>query len=517
MISRFAVITILGVGLFAGPVVGCGDDTPGDNNNSDMDAAVQRDVYIGDCHDDPTPVFGGEHQSVVNSLVIAPGDVGFDLDYDKIVDNALAPLGALANSELGSSFDEGDIIIPFEFFGMDDIVNDECLNFTVYFGTWPPDQDEDGELTGALVRDGEEDCNDYDATILPDATEVAGDRVDNNCDGWADETLDASANVVPPTDTTDNDGDGYSPADGDCDDRSLADWPDAPDWWDPAAINPGETERCGDGLDNNCSGIADEDCDPYSTDDGADERIMIDANSLVADDSEAMIVFQSARIEDGRLFAGPSLFSFAIEMGPSPVDLRITHAMFEADVVEGSFGVYLTDGVLGGVLSGYNLDRAPNIASDIFGEEDNTMLDALVGPGGILLGLPTVGLCRVRGGDEPPLEPITLCDTHADCGDVEANRCDQEIRSPDIDVDGDGIELWLDLNMDEDDGVFRVDTCVDGDGTIYHDDVDADGTVLSHCTEELDGDGNRRFVDGYSIAIQLTTTPTNLYGIVPRL
>ena len=322
--------------------------------------------------------------------------------------------------------------------------------------------------------------------------------------------------MVPPTDTTDNDGDGYSPADGDCDDRALADWPDAPDWWDPAAINPGETEKCGDGLDNNCSGIADEDCDPYSTADGADERLMVDGNSLVEDNSEALILFQSARIESGRLFAGPSLFSFAIEMGSEPVDLRITHAMFEADVEEDAFGVYLSNGLLGGVLSGYNLDRAPNIASDIFGEDDNTLLDALVGPGGILLGLPTLGLCRDRAGDEPPMEPVTFCDVHADCGDSETYRCDQEVRAPDLDVDGDGIELWLDTNLDGDDGVFRVDTCIDGDGTIYYDDIDGDGTVLSHCTQELDGDGNLRFVDGYSIAINLTTTPTTLYGFVPR-
>ncbi len=512
--STFAWVLAL---LFCGGLtVGCSDDDSGGNNNQEADGGVQRDAFIGDCHDDPTPVFGGEHQSVVSSLIIASGAEGFDLDFDGITDNALAPLGALANSELGNSFDEGDIVIPFEFYGLDDAVNDECLNFAIYFATWPPDQDEDGELTGALVRDGEEDCNDYDPNILPDATEVAGDRVDNNCDGLADETYDASGMHLP-ADTTDNDGDGYSPADGDCDDRLLADWANAPDWWDPAAINPGEDEVCGDGLDNNCSGIADEDCDPYSTDDGADERIMIDANSLVADDSEAIIIFNSARIENGRLFAGPSLFSFAIEMGSSPVDLRITHAMFEADVVDGEFGIHLDNGILGGVLSGYNLDRAPNIAEDIFGEEDNTLLDALIGPGGILLGLPTVGLCRARGGNEEPYEPITFCDQNTDCEDQENYRCDIEVRAPDIDVDGDGIELWLDLNFDDDADVFRVDTCVDGDGSIYYDDVDADGTVLMHCTEEVDGQGNRRFVDGYSIAINLTTTPTTIYGITPRV
>ncbi len=516
MKTRSGLSTVLTMVLCGGLVVACGDDSDGGNTNDGPDGGVRPDVYIGDCHDDPTPTLGGAHPSVVNTLKIAAGSVGFDLDYDGLIDNALAPLGALANGEIGNSFDEADIIIPFEFFGLDDVENDDCLNFAIYFGTWPPDQDFDGELSGALVRDGEEDCNDYDPTILPDATEIPGDRVDNNCDGLADETFDASGNVVDPTDTTDNDGDGFSPADGDCDDRSLTDWADAPDWWDPAAINPDEPELCGDGLDNNCNGIADELCDPYSTDDGADERIMIDENSLVADGSEASIIFHSARIVDGRLFAGPSLFSFAIDAGSEPVDLRITHAMFEANVVEDSFGIYLTDGVLGGVLSGYNLDRAPNIASEIFGEEDNTLLDAFVGPGGILLNLPAVGLCRERDGGGAPMAPITFCDAHAECGDTEVYRCDKEVRAPDLDVDGDGKELWLDLNLDEDDGIFRVDTCVDGDGSIYYDDVDADGTVITHCTEELDSQGNYRFVDGYSIAIELTTTPTNLFGIVER-
>ncbi len=500
----------------AGMMLGCSDDDVAGNNNAEPDAGVQQDAYVGECQDDPVPVFGGDHQSLVNSLLFASGSEGFDLNGDGIVDNSMAALGALANSELGGSFDEGDIIIPFELFGLDDPTNDDCLNMAVYFGLWPPDQDFDGEPSGALVRRGGNDCNDYDPDILPAAAEVASDRVDNNCDGWADETLDASSQVVPPTDATDNDGDGYSLADGDCDDRSPGDWPDAPDWWDPATINPGQPEVCGDGLDNNCDGVADEGCDPYSSADGADERVMLDANSLTADDAEASIVFRSARIENGHLLAGPSLFSFALDTGGSPVDLRITRAMFEADVVDSTFGVYLENGVLGGILSGYDLDRAPNIASEIFGEEDNTLLDALIGPGGILLGLPTVGLCRERGGDDAPMEPITFCDENVDCGDTETYRCDKEVRAADIDVDGDGIELWLDLNMDGDDNVFRIDTCVDGDGTIYRDELDTDGTVLVHCTEATDDDGNLLFVDGFSIAILLSTTPVTLHGIVPR-
>lgn len=46
----------------------------------------------------------------------------------------------------------------------------------------------------------------------------------------------------------DCDGDGFSPADGDCDD-------DAP------SVYPGAPAVCGDELDNDCNGFVDEGCD----------------------------------------------------------------------------------------------------------------------------------------------------------------------------------------------------------------------------------------------------------------
>jgi serine protease len=46
---------------------------------------------------------------------------------------------------------------------------------------------------------------------------------------------------------TDNDGDGWCAEDGDCNDSD-------------AKVNPAAAEICGDGIDNNCSGVADEDC-----------------------------------------------------------------------------------------------------------------------------------------------------------------------------------------------------------------------------------------------------------------
>jgi hypothetical protein len=94
--------------------------------------------------------------------------------------------------------------------------------------------DYDGD--GWTITDG--DCDDLDETVNPDMAETEDGR-DENCDGVADEGTDNAGN------TDDADKDGYSIADGDCDDA------------DPA-VNPGATEDDG-GYDDDCDGVADED------------------------------------------------------------------------------------------------------------------------------------------------------------------------------------------------------------------------------------------------------------------
>ena len=75
-----------------------------------------------------------------------------------------------------------------------------------------------------------DDCDDTDPDINPDATEIVGNTVDENCDGIAEQFDDA-------------DGDGSNSSD-DCDDN------------DPNNF-PGNTEIC-DGQDNDCDGQIDE-------------------------------------------------------------------------------------------------------------------------------------------------------------------------------------------------------------------------------------------------------------------
>ena len=508
---RKGVIT-LGLIFLALPLAACSDDDDdtNQNNNSQPDAGVHPDAYIGPCHDDPVPVFEGSHQVLVNYLRIAPTAVGFDLNYDGRVDNLLGVLGSVANSELNSSMEGGDIIIPMEFFGVDSDANDDCLNFSFYIGVFPPDQDDDGERTGGAVGSDEADCNDWDAEIRPGLPEIPGDFVDNDCDGLADETSDGT----PSDNTVDRDGDGYSPAEGDCDDRLPADWADAPAHWDAQQINPGMDEICGDGFDNNCNGIADEGCNPLTVDDGVDETVPIDASSLTPNLEEAIIVFRSARIVDGELLAGPSRFEFVTPIDDRDLSLNLPSAMLAGTVTLDANGLHLTDAMLGGVLSGESLDKVPNIAPDILGgDDDSTMLDIIVGPFGMLVALPTIGVCVPKSGGRDLPQPVLLCANNAECGDTTLYRCNTDVRVPDIDVDGDGIEIFLNLDLDGDDTIDRVDTCIDGDGSVFFDELDNDGVLISHCTEETDGQGKLRFVDGYSIAIQLAATPANLRGI----
>ncbi len=108
------------------------------------------------------------------------------------------------------------------------------------------DNDCDGEVpAGELVdEDGDTwtvctDCVDTDPARNPGAEEVC-DGQDNNCDGvfFTDE-------ATGTTEVTDDDGDGFAPCMGDCDDQD-------------GDRDPENYEIAGDGVDNDCDGEADQ-------------------------------------------------------------------------------------------------------------------------------------------------------------------------------------------------------------------------------------------------------------------
>jgi len=113
-----------------------------------------------------------------------------------------------------------------------------------------PDELFDQDLDNYTTCNG--DCRDNDNTSNPGASEVV-DGLDNDCDGIADNN----------TSQYDDDGDGYSEDQGDCNDQASAGGAlIGPDAIEIAETPEGEPEL----IDNDCDGEVDEGVDPCPTD-----------------------------------------------------------------------------------------------------------------------------------------------------------------------------------------------------------------------------------------------------------
>jgi len=419
-----------------------------------------------ECTGDPVTAYAGTFPQVINTLAIGGVQDGFDLDGDGKPDNKLSAVGSLAMSAISDSLKNYEIIIPFEYFDMPTVAPDTCVKFAIYYGDFDTDADMDGKRPG--IAGGDCDDTATGSGNKPGATEIVGDGIDNDCDGLADED---GQNVHNTTDTADVDGDGQSVAQGDCNDH------------DPE-IFTGHPEICGDGKDNDCDGVADRStdaqgnvtaCSPFDTAHPVDIKL----DPLSFEGGAPAISFTDGTIDSSmKLVAGPSLFSVNIPVADGiTLDLRISGATIEGTI--GSDGT-ITHGRLGGVIDAKTADtiRGLNV-TEIGLTPENSLLDAvfanLLGP---LLALPKAN--------------ATVQAMYPGC------------RTPDIDVDGDGLEAFCDSNPNDD--IKAVDVCIDGDGTVIKDTLNADGTVAMHCTEALK-DGKPRFVDGISVELNFTTTP----------
>jgi hypothetical protein len=415
-----------------------------------------------ECKGDAITPFAGTFPQVINTLNIGTVQDGFDLDGDGKPDNKLAAVSSLAMSAIADSIKNTEIVIPIEFFDLPAVMKDACVKFAIYLGI----SDADGDGKKPFQHGG--DCNDHDPMITPGAAEVPNNGKDDNCNGLADEDGSGNANT---TDTMDRDHDGQTVAQGDCDDTNPM-------------VKKGAPEICGDGLDNDCDGTADR------TEDGSGNAIAcnpfdptmpldIPLDPLSLDGGKPQIAFTSGAIDkDNHLVAGPGTFSVNIPVADGiTLDLKISGATIEGDMqADGT----VMNGKLGGVIDAKTADTIRGLSVSQIGlSPEDSLLDAtfanLLGP---LLALPKAS--------------------------AKVNKDYPGCRTPDIDVDGDGLEAFCDSNPNDD--IKTVDVCIDGDGTVVKDEVDANGNVTKQCTEALDKSGKPRFVDGISVELNFTTS-----------
>jgi hypothetical protein len=422
----------------------CGGDEGGD----------ELFVPKPECMGEAITPFAGTFPQVISKLAIGSVEDGFDLDKDGKPDNKLAAVSSLAQSAIDDSFANYDILIPIEFFDFPAVAKDECVKFAIYLADYTTDKDADGKR--AYIDGG--DCNDNVAAIRAGMPEMM-DGIDNDCDGMADEN---DQNMPNTTDVADRDMDGQTVAAGDCDDTK-------------ATVKKGIAEVCHDGLDNDCDGVADRTnagggtssaCSPY---DGTQD-LAIDPLSLSG--GAPLISFKDGTVDAAnKMVAGPSIFSVNIPVTDGiNLDLRITGATIEGTLA--SDATTMT-GRLGGVIDAKTADTIRGLNVDEIGlTPENSLLDAtfanLLGP---LLALPKASK--------------DILSKYPNC------------RTPDIDVDGDGLEAYCDSNVNDENK--SVDTCIDGDGTVVKDDG------ATQCTTAMKN-GKPRFVDGISVEMNFSTT-----------
>ena len=133
--------------------------------------------------------------------------------------------------------------------------------------------DVEGAL-GYVENDG--DCDDSNAAVNPDATEVCDGTVDDNCDGTIDEGLGGTYYTDGDSDGYGDDGSefqscsdpgtGYVTQGGDCDDSADD-------------VNPDEAEVCNDWVDNDCDDT-DNGCTPAGSVASDALDVMIQATSV---------------------------------------------------------------------------------------------------------------------------------------------------------------------------------------------------------------------------------------------
>ena len=206
-----------------------------------------------------------------------------DWDDGNASDNAPKPAAGKSAGRYPNGVDNDNDSVDFREFDIPTPGAENCVMTTYYGdadgdGYGDPDDSVEADSAPAGYVENADDCDDTDPNVNPGETEVCGNGIDDNCDGNIDEGC--------GTYYRDADGDTYGNAsdsvEADSAPAGYVENADDCDDTDPN-VNPGETEVCGNEIDDNCDGQIDEGCNMYYRD--ADEDGYGDPDDSIEADS----------------------------------------------------------------------------------------------------------------------------------------------------------------------------------------------------------------------------------------
>ena len=294
----------------------------------------------------------------------------------------------------------------------------------------PSHYDQDGDGHSSL----EDDCDDSEGAVHPGAAQICDEFADNDCDGTTDSNED------------DSDGDGQSECAGDCDDGDATAYLGAPN-------------VCDGTLDNDCDGVD----DPLETDDDGDGQNECAGD---CDDGDATAYLGAPNVCDGTL----------------------------DNDCDGVVDPLETDD------DGDGQNECDNNGQGVDCDDDDSA--AFVGAPDICDGTPD----NDCDGVVDPLESdddgdgVDECDPEPDCDDADDDRFPGNLERCDgVDNDCDGA-LGADETDDDGDGFTECDAdglgedCDDSDDTVHPGAADqCDGVLDNDCdgsTDPLEDDGD---------------------------